>query len=51
MKAQVLKLEQELDKSKALTVSMRDERDSWRRKVGVCFALGDNTLKNDDHPE
>jgi hypothetical protein len=40
MKAQVLKLEQELDKSKALTKSLREDRDGWRRKVSMqlsCF--------------
>jgi hypothetical protein len=33
LKAQVLKMEQELEKSTTLTLSLREERDAWRRKV------------------
>ena len=48
MKTQVLKLEQELDKSKALTVSLRDERDSWRKKVGDLLHIAGLHFRNDE---
>ena len=35
MKSQVLKLEQDLEKSKTMTSTLREERDAWRKKVSA----------------
>ena len=39
MKSQIMKLEQDVERSKTLVTSLREERDNWRKKVNARYVF------------